>query len=316
MGKLLDIVIVNWNAGDLLSQCLKSIKCYGHNETRRVIVLDNASTDGSADGISDLYELPLEVVRNNANYGFARACNQGAELGKAPYLLFLNPDIRLFAHSLSIPLAFMEKDENKEVGICGIQLVNESDEVARTCARSPSLGRLTAPIFGFDKCPGLEKWGMRMMDWDHMGMRAVDHIMGAFFLVRRELFERLGGFDERFFVYFEDVDFCVRVRNAGYRCMYIGDARAHHAGGGTSQQIKAMRLFYSLRSRLLFGFKHFSPPRAWALALTMIGAEPVSRFLFCAVQRNWEGIRDTMEAYRLLWQALPRIVSGRSVRGD
>jgi hypothetical protein len=133
--------------------------------------------------------------------------------------------------------------------------------------------------------------------------------MGAFFMIRRNLFESLGGFDERFFVYFEEVDLSLRIRKLGYKSVYLTEAQAFHVGGGTSSQVKDIRLFYSLRSRLLYSFKHFSPIEAWILFTTTITIEPINRILFCMINRDWSGVLHTIRGYRLLYRYLPYIIS-------
>jgi hypothetical protein len=275
-------------------------------------MVDNASSDGSADGIAESFpDLPIEIIRNTENLGFARACNQGARAGGEPYLLFLNPDAEIFDQSVSRPLQYMEAEENADVGICGVQLVGESGTVSRTCARFPKLGRLTAQALGLNKISGMKHLGMAMKSWDHGHTAVVDQVMGSFFLIRRQLFESLGGFDERYFVYFEEVDLSFRAKCAGFKSMYLTEAKAYHAGGGTSHQVKAMRLFYSLRSRLLYGFKHFPLWQAWVLTGVTMIIEPVSRFCFCALNRDWQGIHNTAKGYLYLWLRLPQIIASR-----
>jgi hypothetical protein len=289
---------------------MQSIKEYDDETIAQVVVIDNASVDGSADVITELLDdTPAKVIYNNANRGFARACNQGARTGNAPYLLFLNPDAEIFKHSISRPLQYMEAKANADVGICGVQLVDEAGAVSRTCARFPSLARLSAQALGLNKIPGLKQMGMHMNGWDHGHTSEVDQVIGAFFLIRRNLFEALGGFDERFFVYFEEVDISFRAQALGYKSVYFADAQAFHAGGGTSRQVKAMRLFYSLRSRLLYGFKHFSCWQAWSLVIVTMIIEPFTRLFFCALHRDRKGIIDTLQGYRLLWKDLPLIVT-------
>lgn len=305
---MIDIVIVNWNAGGQLYECVDSVLGQELHFVSQMIVVDNGSTDGSADAIECLPG--VEIIRTGNNLGFAAACNRGATVGHAPYLLFLNPDTRLFSNSLSAPLAFMERPENGNVGICGIQLVDEEGRVSRTCARFPTLGRLTAGSLGLDKVPGMRGAANHMADWNHAENRAVDHVMGAFFLMRRDLFERLGGFDERFFVYLEDVDLSLRSRRAGWRSVYLVEARAFHAGGGTSRQVKAHRLFYSLRSRLLYGIKHFPSWQVWVLSGVTCLIEPLTRTGYCLVRRDWDGIRNTWAAYCMLWGGFGQIVRG------
>jgi GT2 family glycosyltransferase len=303
----LDIVIVNWNAGDQLNKCLTSVTLFGFENVSKVIVVDNGSSDGSADGLEQ-FDLPLEVIRNCKNIGFARACNQGAAVCDARYLLFLNPDTELFENSLAVPLAFMEDVVQQDVGICGIQLVNEKGRVASTCARFPSLSRFAVQATGFNKLPGMRGSGVKMDEWDHLSSKSVDHVIGAFFFTRRSVFESLGGFDGRFFVYLEDVDFSLRAKQAGWRTVYLAGTQAFHQGGGTSQQVKATRLFYSLRSRLIYGFKHFYSWQAWVLLWLMLLVEPFSRSLFSLIHGGIRDVHNTWSGFAMLYLDLPNIL--------
>lgn len=305
---MLDVVIVNWNAGEQLQECLESVRAVGYGSVVRTIVVDNGSTDGSADDVDDLPG--VTVIRTGKNLGFAAGCNIGAAASDSSYILFLNPDTRLESDSLSVPLSFMERPKNANVGVCGIQLVDEQRRVSRTCARFPTLGRLMVSAFGLDKLPGLRGAGMRMGDWGHSNSWRVDHVMGAFFLVRRGVYDECGGFDERFFVYLEDVDFSRRSKERGWNSWYLTEAQAYHAGGGTSHQVKARRLFYSLRSRLLYGFKHFPFWQAWVLVGVTGLMEPLTRTVWCLVRGDGAGVRNTWLAYGMLWRGMGRIVRG------
>jgi len=303
-----DIAIVNWNAGTQLHDCLASIvkaDTTGIN-LNSVIVIDNASSDDSLRGIEELH-LSLKLVRNSANRGFAAACNQGAREGTADYILFLNPDTVLYPDSLTTPLQFMELPVNAQIGIVGIQLIDDAGNVSRSCARFPTVGMFTAKVFGLDRLAPSLFPSHAMMEWAHDDSRDVDQIMGAFYLVRRSLFERLGGLDERFFVYFEEVDFSLRARMAGWRSFYLADARAYHKGCGTSDQIKATRLFYSLRSRILYGFKHFNRISAIALLLTTLFLEPLSRMCLGLARCSLSDLNETRKGFAMLWGALPRL---------
>lgn len=301
---MITIVIVNWNANQQLAECVVSIAQYHHNLVASVVIVDNASSDNSLALVKSLPTLPfpLFVVENKENRGFAAACNQGAARAVSEYLLFLNPDTRLFESSLTVSTAFMEESKNQEVGIVGIQLIDDQNQVARSCARFPSLGMFVAQILGINRLPGFWYLNVHMSGWAHDKTAAVDHVMGAFYLMRRSLFESLGGFDERFFVYLEDLDLSLRVQQAGYHSVFLAEAKAFHAGGGTSGQVKAARLFYSLRSRLLYAFKHFSPWRAWILVLITLGVEPVTRTFFSIVSGELMGVDNTWRAYSMLWR--------------
>lgn len=316
MNASLDIVIVNWNAGQQLRECLQSIATVDREgfELLRVVVVDNASADGSLDGLEKL-RLPLTLIRNIENRGFAAACNQGAKDSKADYLLFLNPDTRLFANSLKVPLGFMESPNNKDIGIVGIQLVDEGGHISRTCVRFPTPVKLWVHMLGLNRVFSRLLPGYFMTDWDHRESGEVDHVIGAFFLVRRTLFQLLGGFDGRFFVYFEDLDFSLRAKLAGWRSFYLTAARIFHKGGGTSEQVKAKRLFYSLRSRVLYGYKHFGWWAATSLLLGTLLLEPLIRLVLAAARRSGRDIMETLQAYRMLIADLPaifRVIRGRA----
>jgi len=312
----LDIVIVNWNAGQQLRECLESIAVadQGGFELARVIVVDNASIDGSADDLEET-AFPLDVIRNKQNRGFGAACNQGASKSQADYLLFLNPDTRLFKESLSKPLAFIAQEGRQDVGIVGIQLVDDDGEVSRSCARFPTPRYFFSTMFGlFLVAPGLFP-SHRMMKWDHQESRGVDHVMGAFFLVRRSLYEALEGFDERFFVFFEDLDFSRRAEEAGWRSYYLATAQAYHRGGGTTEQIGSTRLFYTLRSRILYGYQHLGWWTATALMLGTLLLEPFVRVGYAIVKGSKDRLQETVGAYAMLWMSLPRwIINTHSER--
>jgi len=163
-------------------------------------------------------------------------------------------------------------------------------------------------IFGLDRLfPEFFKSHF-MEEWGHKENREVDHVIGAFFLLRRRLFEQLNGFDERFFVYLEDLDFSLRAKESGWASYYLADARAYHKGGGTSEQVKARRLFYSLRSRILYGYKHFTPTQATLLLVTTLCFEPLTRLSFNLFQGAFKSASETISGYLMLYRALPEIM--------
>ena len=297
----LSVVVVNWNAGAQLIACLESIVKYGDGMVRQVYVVDNGSVDGSdtcADGMPN-----VTLVRAGANLGFAKACNLGAQGSKGEYLLFLNPDAALYADTLTRALAYIKNPTNFKVGICGVQLRDELGHVSRSCARFPSPFGFVTHAIGLDRV--FPRLGHFMREWPHQQTREVDHVIGAFFLERRSVFDALQGFDERFFVYYEDLDFSYRANLAGWRSVYLSGVQAFHAGGGTSNQVKARRLFYSLRSRLLYSFKHYSSFGAIMVLLATLVLEPVSRSVFAIFRGSWPSLKETWSAYHMLLRWLP-----------
>ena len=164
----IDIVIVNWNAGQQLAECVRSVVAADRNGLAllRAVVVDNGSTDGSLEALSTI-SLPLSIVRNTRNRGFAAACNQGAQGSTADYLLFLNPDTRLERDSLVQPVTFLDQPQNSRVGILGIQLLDANGRVAQTCARFPTPGRILAQILGLDRAFPRLFLPHFMVEWDH-----------------------------------------------------------------------------------------------------------------------------------------------------
>jgi GT2 family glycosyltransferase len=298
----LDIIIVNWNTGPLIRDCLESTS---HARTpafrlERLVVVDNNSADGSADGLGGLSEQPISVLHNDTNRGFAAACNQGAAGTQADYLLFLNPDTRVFADSLWRPLEFLERNENSKFGICGVRHVDDSGAFSTSCARFPTLRIFFGQMTGLSRLFPTCFPSHLMPESECMESRDVDQIIGAFFLVRRSLFDALGGFDPRFFVYFEEVDFSLRAVQAGFWSYYLAGTTVYHKGGGSSHQAKAARLFYSLRSRLLYGFKHFSFLDAFALALLTLTVEMAARLLAALGSLSLSKLVETVQGYSAL----------------
>ncbi len=310
MKRSIDVVIVNWNSDQQLEKALLSIAENNSGLVDSVIVVDNGSTDDSIARIEGGREFPFRLVieRNAENRGFGAACNQGARKGVGEFILFLNPDAHLYADSLSVSLSHMVDPANREVGIVGIQLLDENGRVSRSCARFPSLWSFFIQALGLNHFPVLRSSSMHMADWDHSETKKVDHVIGAFYLMRRSLFENLSGFDERFFVYLEDLDLSLRAKQAGYDSLYLADAKAFHAGGGTSRKVKAHRTFYSLRSRLFYGFKHFGCKRGWILAAITLLLEPCTRTLSALCRGRFDDAKNTWAAYSMLFGDLKIIL--------
>ena len=293
----IDIVIVNWNAGIQLSDCVESCVKYRGDFVGSIIVVDNGSSDGS-DSLIEAID-GVELIRAGENLGFGKACNLGASKCQEPLILFLNPDAAIYANTLLPLRKFMTAPSSQSVGICGIQLHDESGKVARSCSRFPSVMGLVLHSFGLGSI--LRVRSGAMVEWDHLCTRDVDQVIGAFFCVKRSLFNKLKGFDERFFVYFEEVDFSRRAHVDGWRTVYLADAQAYHLGGGTSSKVKAKRLFYSLRSRLIYSKKHFSYLGVFCVALSTLLIEPVSRAGLSIFRFSLQGLKETALGYGLLY---------------
>jgi len=301
----IDIVIVNWNSGDLISECIESISCAVNDNFKlnRLVVVDNASADNSLEKIK-IKEFPVEVIKNTENLGFAKACNQGAKGSDADYLLMLNPDTRLFENSLSVPIKFMEKEENENVGIVGIQILNDKNEISRNCARFPTPIGMICRSLGIDKLFPKILPGHFMTEWDHKDSRVVDQVMGSFFLIRRKLFDELKGYDERFFVYYEDLDLALRARKKEYLSYYLAGAQVYHKGGGVTEKVKAKRMFINLQSKILFAQKHFSNRSYIVIYLVILVLEPIARILGAVLTGSFNTVVEISKAYKKLYKSI------------
>ena len=133
--------------------------------------------------------------------------------------------------------------------------------------------------------------------WNHNETKIVDQVIGAFFLITKDIFEQLNGFDERFFVYYEELDLSKRVHDSGYKTMYISEIQAYHKGGGTSEQVKALRFFYSTRSSLIYSFKHLGVFKSIIFMFFVYFIEPFTRTAFLVLKRS--SFSEFLEQYKV-----------------
>jgi GT2 family glycosyltransferase len=311
MSHKVDVVIVNWNSGDQVLECVSSISNGGDKDLARIIVVDNGSSDGSEKLLLPLAD--VQLIEAGRNLGFGKACNLGARHGNAKYILFLNPDAAVYPASLRTVLDYMERPDTQDVGVCGVQLKDERGEISRSCTRFPTVSGLLAHTVGLDHF--IPKLGHFMSEWDHESDRSVDHVIGAFYLIRREIFDQLQGFDERFFVYLEDLDLSRRVKANGWRVEFLSSVQAYHKGGGTSDKVKARRLFYSQRSKIIYSYKYFGFFGATLILLSTLFLEPLSRTAISILRGSLSSVKETWVAYGLLVSWLPGwIFKGREER--
>ena len=286
---MIDIVIINWNSGNYLKQCISSIFSTSNADyVNTIFIIDNNSSDFSIDQVNQNNK--IKIIRNKENRGFAKASNQGFHLSKAPYILLLNPDTQLLDTTLKVCIAFMER--HPETDILGCRLLNDKGETSASCARFPTPFKLFMDSVGFSKIfPKIFSPAILMSDWDHKTSRYVDQLMGAFMFMRHSIFEKVGYFDERFFVYCEELDFSKRLHNLGGKSFFNTDIVAIHSGEGTTKAVKAFRLFLNLRSRLQYAKKHFS---YFGYLLVWFGTyfiEPFSRIFFLLITGRFKEIK-------------------------
>lgn len=298
----LGIVIVNWNAGEWLYRCVASL--FAATQTRfqlaSVVVVDNASALYPISGLVRRYP-KVTVLHNDRNRGFAAACNQGAVHLETDFILFLNPDATVEADTIDKAVGFLADSAHQGIAVCGVRMVDVLGRPSVCGSRFPTVRLFVAEMFGLGRLMGRKGVGRLLTGKELSGSQLIDQVTGAFFLVRTPVFRELGGFDERFFVYFEELDFSLRAHHAGYRSYHLSEAQAVHIGGVCSDRDLASRLFYSLHSRLLYGRKHFrSPARQMLIASTLV-VEPFARLFKGLCSGSWRTVVDTWKAYRRLY---------------
>jgi N-acetylglucosaminyl-diphospho-decaprenol L-rhamnosyltransferase len=231
----------------------------------RFIVVDNGSRDGSADMIAAEFPAPrVRLLRNGVNEGFARANNQGFRHARGRYFLPLNSDTEVRAGALRTMVRFL--DQFPGYGACAPRLVNPDGTVQRACMRFPTLAAGFLYDSWFERRFGRARAVRRyfMEEFDHLGDADVDQPPGACFLVRRELFEAIGGFDERLWLFFNDVDLCRQVRARGSAIRYLARAEVLHHGGRSTSQYRDFTGEWIV-NRLRYYRKHHGRFGAWVV---------------------------------------------------
>lgn len=228
------VVIINWKSKDYLRQCLNSLQATAKSVSYEVIVADNASFDGSREMVETNFP-GVRFLQYRKNYGFGRANNIAFREASGEHVLFLNPDTELLTDAVGGMSTFLR--HNPAYGAAGCRLRNGDGSIQMTCARGfPTVRRQFNELAMLNRLfpwsPAFETVELR--HWDHRDSRDVECISGACMMVRAEDFRELGGYDEQFFMYGEDVDLCYRLRKAGKSMRYLAGEQVTHFGGGSS----------------------------------------------------------------------------------
>lgn len=229
------IAIVSYNTCDLLRRCLETVAESGTQRPCEIIVVDNASADGSPRMVAE--EFPqVRLVANSENLGYSRAVNEAIRGASGRYVLILNPDIEVIPGSIDALAQHM--DENPGTGIAGGKLLNPDGTLQYSCRTFYTLSTLLhrRTVLGKLFPNSRVVRDHLMLDWDHESEREVDWMLGACLMVRKEAITDVGLMDERFFMYFEDVDWCYRMKQHGWRVIYVADAPMRHVHRRESAQ--------------------------------------------------------------------------------
>lgn len=271
---LISVIVVSFNTRDILRACLQRLFSVAEGLHLQVIVVDNASRDASADMVAQ--EFPgVHLIRSGINLGFAAANNLGFVAAQGDYVLLLNPDALLEPEALQLALSRMEADPG--IGMGGGLLLGKDGQREPSARLFPSLLNELLVLSGLAaRYPKSRFFGRFDRTWDDSDQAAaVDWVPGAFALMRREALDRVGAFDERFFLYYEEVDLCRRFHAQGWKIIYWPDVVIRHWGGESSKTVEnqdfsssgSQLTLWRMRSELLYYRKHHGAITARAVAL-------------------------------------------------
>lgn len=253
------IIVVNWNTKSLLRDCLASVYEHSRDINFEIIVVDNASTDGSKEMIKDDFP-KVVLIENNKNRGFAAANNQGVDVAKGRYVLLLNSDTIVLGNCIANIMSFA--DTQPRAGVIGCRVLNSDRTLQPTCFMFPSvLNLFLSSSYLYKLFPKNRFFGReRMTWWNANDVREVDIIKGCFMLIRREAIEQVGRMDENFFMYAEETDWCYRFKKSGWKVMFAPVGEIIHYGGQSTTQIPVAMIVQLRLSILKFIKKHYSWP--------------------------------------------------------
>jgi len=231
----LSVIIVNWNSVDFIAQCISSIYAHTSNLEFEVLVVDNASYDGSAELMGRLFP-QARFIQALENLGFGRANNLGFQHCRGRNILFLNPDTEVMGPALNRMVSFL--DGTPDAGLAGPKLLDSERSLdINSVQKSVSIFNLAIDAtYLRQRFPGWGIWGTAPLSDPSPRPHEVEVVPGACLMIKRQVFERVGGFDPRYFMYVEDIDLCFAVKAAGFKNYYVGDACVIHHGGGSSKK--------------------------------------------------------------------------------
>lgn len=264
----LSVIIVSWNVREKLKQNLEALQKSQGDLDMEIFVVDNNSEDGSAEIVKRDFP-KVKLIANIDNLGFAKANNQAIREAEGDFILLLNPDMRVFPDTLKNMVEWMR--QNKQASVAGCHLVNEKGETVKQVRRFP---KLLDQLMVVLKVPHIFPRVLNkylQVDFDYKKSVLVDSIRGSFFMIRQETIEKVGLLDEKYFIWFEEVDYCQRVKKAGGEIWYTPVAKClDYVGQSFNQLPRGKTQKYFCNSQLIY-FKKWQPAwQYWILKLAWI----------------------------------------------
>ena len=304
----LSIITISYNTRAMTLECLRSVYAQTRETSFEVVVVDNASRDGSAAAIAATFA-QVHLIRNDENRGFAAANNEGLRVARGRYVLLLNPDTLVLGDGLRKMVAYM--DAHPDIGCAGCQVLLNETEIQQTCFRFPSPLNVLLDLTGLARLfPRSRLCGRYWMgSWDRESERDVDVVSGMFMLVRREALAQVGLMDEDYFVYAEEADWCYRFWKHGWRCVFTPVAQIiHREGGGQSTRQVSARMYVQLQKSILIFHRKNRGRAAWLATKMMFSLVMLARWGIFGVaaafprgERLRAKVQQTAAAARFHW---------------
>ncbi len=300
----LSIVIVNWNVKDFLKECLASVYRFSQDLEFEVFVVDNNSSDGSREMVARDFPKTL-LIANSDNLGFSKANNRALEKCRGRYVLLLNPDTEILDNAMKNMVDYMDRRDT--IDCLAPQLIYPDWSVQRSCRHFPSfftdlMENLFLDSF-FSKSMFFNRY--RMGAWPHDRARFVDQPYGACLLFRAEVFKKIGLMDERFFMYYDEVDLCYRLKKAGGKIYFLPAIKIVHHTNKSSSQVSIPCEHYKYRSKFLFFEKHYGRWSLGVLGFTLFLREVLISVVFPVtrlVLRRPRDISYFKQYSKIAWQ--------------
>jgi len=253
--KPISVIIVSWNARDYLRDCLNSIAQTAASCVQEVIVVDNASKDGSPEMVEQ--EFPeVTLIRAGENLGFARANNLAMKHVRGSLYALVNSDVIIHPGCLQTLVEFL--DRHNDVGLVGPRIIGADGNLQRTCRKEPTVWNTVCRVLALDRIfPDRQMLsGFEVPHRNHAECMEAEVLSGCFCVAKKRAVDEVGGMDEQFFFYAEDIDWCKRFRDAGWKVMFVPEATATHFGGASTSNAPFRYSIEILRATLKYWRKH------------------------------------------------------------
>ncbi len=289
----LSIIIVTWNAKRFVEECFGSISEEVRGVSAEVVAVDNASADGTADMIAERFP-EVKLIRSPTNLGFPKGNVVAIEASHpGRYVCLVNPDVCVLPGCFDKMLEYMERDPT--IGVLGPQMLNPDGSIQQSCFRAPSVWTSWCRALALDRT-ALRRLplfgGLLMADFAHDRTRDVDALNGCFLLIRRAAMDQVGLIDERYFMYGDDLDWCLRFRKKGWRVVFYPKASAIHHGGGTTARAPVYFYVEMQKANLQYWKKHHSRPAQLAYLASLWVHDSIRYLLYSGVSmlgESWRG---------------------------